>query len=93
MYYLIIKIETQEAGMPGPAVWKYKNNGTVRAAPFNSCKSDAKSIEYRKCVILEKEDGKPMNFNDKKTRRIIAIIIVVVIVAMVATTVIPYLMV
>ena len=40
---------------------------------------------------LEKE-GKHMNFNDKKTKRIIAIVIMVVIVAMVATTIIPYLM-
>jgi len=34
-----------------------------------------------------------MNFNDKKTKRIIAIVIMVVIVAMIATTIIPYLMV
>jgi hypothetical protein len=33
-----------------------------------------------------------MNFNDKKTKRIIAIVIMVVIVAMIATTIIPYLM-
>jgi hypothetical protein len=39
-----------------------------------------------------KEEGKRMNFNDKKTRRIIAIVVMVVIVAMVATTIIPYLM-
>ncbi len=34
-----------------------------------------------------------MNFNNKRTRRIIAILIMAVIVAMVATMVIPYLMV
>ena len=34
-----------------------------------------------------------MNFNNKRTRRMIAIVISVVIVAMVATMVIPYLMV
>ena len=33
-----------------------------------------------------------MNFNDKKTRRIISIVVLVVIVAMVATMVIPYMM-
>lgn len=33
-----------------------------------------------------------MNFNDKKTKRVIAIVIMVVIVAMIATTIIPYLM-
>jgi hypothetical protein len=32
-----------------------------------------------------------MNFNDRKTRRIIAIVVILVIVAMVATTIIPYL--
>ena len=34
-----------------------------------------------------------MNFNNKRTRSMIAIVIIVVIVAMVATMVIPYLMV
>lgn len=34
-----------------------------------------------------------MNFNDKKTRRIIAIIVMLVIVAMIATMIIPYLVV
>lgn len=33
-----------------------------------------------------------MNFNDKKTRRIISIVVLVVIVAMVATMIIPYIM-
>ena len=33
-----------------------------------------------------------MNFNDKKTRRIISIIVLLVIVAMVATMMIPYMM-
>lgn len=33
-----------------------------------------------------------MNFNDKKTRRIISIVVLVVIVAMVATRIIPYMM-
>ena len=33
-----------------------------------------------------------MNFNDKKTRRIISILVLVVIVAMVATMIIPYMM-
>ena len=33
-----------------------------------------------------------MNFNDKKTRRIISIVVVVEIVAMVATMIIPYMM-
>lgn len=33
-----------------------------------------------------------MNFNDKKTRRIISIVVLVVIVAMVATMSIPYMM-
>lgn len=33
-----------------------------------------------------------MNFNDKKTRRIISIVVLVVIVAMVATMIIPYMM-
>ena len=33
-----------------------------------------------------------MNFNDKKTRRIISIAVLVVIVAMVATMIIPYMM-
>lgn len=32
-----------------------------------------------------------MNFNDKKTRRIIAIVIMIVIAAMMATSIIPYL--
>lgn len=34
-----------------------------------------------------------MNFNDKKTRRIVAIVILLVIVAMVATMTLPYLLV
>jgi hypothetical protein len=34
-----------------------------------------------------------MNFNDKKTRRIIAILIIVVIIAMIGTSIIPYLVV
>jgi hypothetical protein len=34
-----------------------------------------------------------MNFNDKKTRRIVAVVILLVIVAMVATMTIPYLLV
>ena len=33
-----------------------------------------------------------MNFNDKKTRRIISIVVLVVIVAMVAPMIIPYMM-
>ena len=33
-----------------------------------------------------------MNFNDKKTRRIISIVVLVVIVAMVATMIITYMM-
>lgn len=33
-----------------------------------------------------------MNFNDKKTRRIISIVVLVVIVAMVATMIFPYMM-
>lgn len=33
-----------------------------------------------------------MNFNDKKTMRIISIVVLVVIVAMVATMIIPYMM-
>ena len=33
-----------------------------------------------------------MNFNDKKTRRIISIVVLVVIVAMVATMINPYMM-
>ena len=33
-----------------------------------------------------------MNFNDKKTRRIISIVVLVVIVAMVPTMIIPYMM-
>ena len=33
-----------------------------------------------------------MNFNDKKTRRLISIVVLVVIVAMVATMIIPYMM-
>ena len=33
-----------------------------------------------------------MNFNYKKTRRIISIVVLVVIVAMVATMIIPYMM-
>lgn len=33
-----------------------------------------------------------MNFNDKKTRRIISIVVLVVIVAMVETMIIPYMM-
>ena len=33
-----------------------------------------------------------MNFNDKKTRRIISIVVLVGIVAMVATMIIPYMM-
>lgn len=32
-----------------------------------------------------------MNFNDKKTRRVIAIVVMVVIVAMVATSILPVL--
>ncbi len=34
-----------------------------------------------------------MNFNDKKTRRIIAIVVILVIIAMLATMIIPYLVV
>lgn len=34
-----------------------------------------------------------MNFNDKKTRRIVAVVILLVIVAMVATMTLPYLLV
>lgn len=33
-----------------------------------------------------------MNFNDKKTRRIISVIVLLVIIAMVATMIIPYMM-
>lgn len=32
-----------------------------------------------------------MNFNDKKTRRVIAIVVMVIIVAMVATSILPVL--
>lgn len=34
-----------------------------------------------------------MNFNDKKTRRIIAVVIILVIVTMLGTMIIPYLVV
>lgn len=34
-----------------------------------------------------------MNFNDKKTRRVVAVVILLVIVAMVATMTLPYLLV
>ncbi len=44
-------------------------------------------------IRLKKKKVEHMNFNDKRTRRIIAIVIMVVIVAMIATTIIPYLMV
>jgi len=44
-------------------------------------------------MIRLKKKVENMNFNDKRTRRIIAIVIMVVIVAMIATTIIPYLMV
>ena len=44
-------------------------------------------------MIRLKKKVECMNFNDKRTRRIIAIVIMVVIVAMIATTIIPYLMV
>ena len=51
--------------------------------------------EARTCMIkkdsLERR-GERMNFNDKKTRRIISIVVLVVIVAMVATMIIPYMM-
>ena len=51
--------------------------------------------EARTCMIkkdsLERR-GSRMNFNDKKTRRIISIVVLVVIVAMVATMIIPYMM-
>lgn len=33
-----------------------------------------------------------MNFNDKKTRRIISVIVLLIIIAMVATMIIPYMM-
>lgn len=38
------------------------------------------------------KEATEMNFNDKKTRRIVSIIVIVVVVAMVATTIIPALM-
>ena len=44
-------------------------------------------------IILRKKKVEHMNFNDKRTRRIIAIVIMVVNVDMKATTIIPYLMV
>lgn len=39
---------------------------------------------------FKKEGLKKMNFNNPKTKRIIAIVIMVVIVAMVGTSVLPY---
>lgn len=47
---------------------------------------------YDKKRFIDKERTDKMNFNDKKTRRIVAIITLIVIVAMVATTIIPYMM-
>lgn len=37
------------------------------------------------------KEGKRMNFNDKRTKRIVSIVVLIVIIAMVATMIIPYL--
>ena len=37
------------------------------------------------------KEGRKMNFNNKKTRRIVSIVVLIVIIAMVATMIIPYL--
>ena len=66
-----------------------------------SCKNIVKSIkcrEIRCCsvkIFTESnrtmiKEGRKMNFNNKKTRRIVSIVVLIVI-AMVATMIIPYL--
>ena len=42
-------------------------------------------------ILMNNKEGRKMNFNDKKTKRMIAIVTMVVIVAMIATSIIPYL--
>ena len=37
------------------------------------------------------KEGRRMNFNNKRTRRIVSIVVLIVIIAMVATMIIPYL--
>lgn len=45
-------------------------------------------MESNRTMIKE---GRKMNFNNKKTRRIVSIVVLIVIIAMVATMIIPYL--
>ena len=61
-----------------------------------SCKNTVKSIkcrEIRYCSFKKTKfkEGKKMNFNNKKTRRIVSIVVLIIIIAMVATMIIPYL--
>ena len=74
----------------------------VRNVRIVSCKNIVKSIkcrEIRYCsvkIFTESnrtmiKEGRKMNFNNKKTRRIVSIVVLIVIIAMVATMIIPYL--
>ena len=66
-----------------------------------SCKNIVKSIKCREIrYCLRKliigngnriKEGRRMNFNNKRTRRIVSIVVLIVIIAMVATMIIPYL--
>ena len=67
-----------------------------------SCKNIVKSIKCREIRYCLREkliigngnrikEGRRMNFNNKRTRRIVSIVVLIVIIAMVATMIIPYL--
>ena len=57
----------------------------------NPLNQEARTCMIKKELYIQEGTGK-MNFNDKKTKRIMAIIILIVIIAMAATTIIPYMM-
>lgn len=56
------------------------------------CKKNIKRLKCKE-QSRNKRGWQEMNFNNKRTRRIIAIVIMVIIIAMVATSIIPSIMV
>ena len=53
----------------------------------NRCKAQKKRVKYKRKT--HREEGRNMNFNDKRVKKAVAVIIMIVIVAMVATMILP----
>lgn len=56
---------------------------------YKKLAKNPQTVYNEKSIFLE---GGPMNFYDKRVKRIIAVLVLVIIVAMIATSVIPYLL-